>query len=413
MPTRREVLRSSLGGSALLALSPTVPEFLARTARAAGPERDGRVLVIVQLDGGNDAINTLVPYADEGYARYRKALRLDKNRLIRIDDQVGLHPAMREVGALLERGQVALVPGVGYPNPNRSHSQSMAIWQSARLEPERDTGPGWIGRAFDGLHDLGTGARPGTSSLFVGDGVPPAALRGRRAAASALAGLDDLKLTEGLVSSLTDTRLASMPESGEDLLAFVRRSQLDAYASADRVKELAAKGGKRSAASYPDDPLGERLRIVSHLLRAGLGARVFYTVQPGYDTHAGQQETHHRLLRVLSEALGAFFEDLSTAGLAERVLVLCFSEFGRRVAENSSAGTDHGTAGLVLLAGQGVRGGVHGKVPSLTDLPDGDPRWSLDFRRIYATVLESWLGIPSEPALGGRFERVALLRNTS
>jgi len=374
MPTRRTILQAGLGSSALLAFSSTVPEFLARTARAAGPGRDGRVLVIVQLDGGNDAINTLVPHADEVYERYRKVLRLDKRWLIRINDQVGLHPALRGLSTLLERGQLALVPGVCYPNPNRSHFESMAIWQTARLGAEQNAGPGWIGRAFDARAGSAEGATSGAPSLFIGDGAPPLALRGRRSSATALARVDDLRLPEGLVPSLAATRLAGSTEADEGLGAFVRRSLVDSYASAQRVSELVARSTASSSESYPDDPLGERLRTVAQLLKAGLGARVFYTVQPGYDTHAGQLEMHDRLLRMLSSALKSFFDDLAAAKLADRVLVLGFSEFSRRVAENSSAGTDHGTADLVLLAGQGVQGGIHGKVPSLTDLPDGDPR---------------------------------------
>lgn len=153
--------------------------------------------------------------------------------------------------------------------------------------------------------------------------------------------------------------------------------------------------------------------MISQLLKAGLGARVFHTVQPAYDTHAGQLETHDRLLRVLASSLRAFFQDLVTARLADRVLVLCFSEFGRRVAENSSAGTDHGTAGLVLLAGPAVHGGVHGKDPSPTDLPDGDPPWSVDFRQVYATFLEPWLGLSSDPTLGGKLEPLPVLSKLS
>jgi len=410
MPTRRTLLQAGLGTSALLAFSPTVPEFLARTARAAGPESDGRVLVIVQLDGGNDAINTLVPHADEGYERYRKVLRLDKSRLIRINDQVGLHPALRGLSTMLERGQLALVPGVCYPNPNRSHFESMAVWQSARPGAEPNAGPGWIGRAFDARAGSGDGASAGVPSLFIGEGAPPVALRGRRSAATSLARIEDLRLPEGLIPSLAETRLAGSIETDNSLGAFVRRSLLDSYASARRVSDLVARPAASSSERYPDDPLGDRLRTVAQLLKAGLGARVFYAVQPGYDTHAGQLETHYRLLQVLSSALKAFFDDLAAVKLADRVLVLAFSEFGRRVAENGSAGTDHGTAGLVLLAGQGVQGGIHGKVPSLTDLPDGDPRWSIDFRRIYATVLEDWLGLSAESALGGRFERLPLIR---
>ena len=149
MITRRELLKSTLNGAALVALSPTVPTFLANTARAAEPRRDSRVLVVIQLDGGNDAINTLVPFRDEGYAKHRNTLRMPEKDLVRVNDQVGLHPGLRGLGALLERGQLGLVPGVGYPNPNRSHFESMAIWQTARLDPEDHSGPGWIGRSFD------------------------------------------------------------------------------------------------------------------------------------------------------------------------------------------------------------------------------------------------------------------------
>ncbi len=181
MPTRREILKAAINGSALVALSPTVPAFLAQSARAAGPDRDGRVLVVVQLEGGNDAINTLVPFADEGYARNRKVLRMPEKGLIRVNDRVGLHPALRRMGDLLQQGHLALVPGVGYPNPNRSHFQSMAIWQTARLDPEESNGPGWIGRSLDDR--AGTAASPiatGGAALFIGEDTPPTALRGRR-----------------------------------------------------------------------------------------------------------------------------------------------------------------------------------------------------------------------------------------
>ncbi len=168
-----------------------------------------------------------------------------------------------------------------------------------------------------------------------------------------------------------------------------------------------------AAVSYPNTGLAGRLKTVSQLLKADLPARVFYTVQSGYDTHAGQSNTHYGLLNELSGAIKAFLDDLAAAKLAERVAVLCFSEFGRRVAENSSAGTDHGTAGLVFLAGPKVRAGLHGSVPSLTDLVDGDPKISTDFRRVYASVLEDWLGLPSRSALGTKFEPMPLFRPES
>jgi uncharacterized protein (DUF1501 family) len=406
MPTRRALLKSTLNGAALVAMSPTVPTFLARTARAAAPLRDSRVLVVIQLDGGNDAINTLVPFRDGGYAKNRSALRIDRKDLIKVNDEVGMHPGLREFGKLLENGRLALVPGVGYPNPNRSHFESMAIWHSARLDPEEHTGPGWIGRGLDAQIEAARAKADGAAALFIGDGTPPAALRARRAATSSLDRIDDLVLPEGFSRPPTAAGPGS-PASGEDLEDYVRRSTLDAYAASSRVAELTGRRAEGDA-RYPGTALAGRLQTIARLLKADLGARVFYTIQSGYDTHAGQSNTHFGLLFELAGAIKAFLDDLNAAKLADRVVVLGFSEFGRRVAENSSAGTDHGTAGLVFLAGSGVRPGVHGRVPSLTDLVDGDPKITTDFRRVYAAVLEGWLAFPSRSALGTTFEPMPL-----
>lgn len=400
MLTRRDLLKTTLNGAALVALAPTVPTFLARTARAAEARRDGRVLVVIQLDGGNDAINTLVPFRDEGYDRNRSTLRLDSKSLVRVNDEAGLHPALRGMGDLLQRGQLALLPGVGYPNPNRSHFESMAIWQTARLDPEDHAGAGWIGRGLDSEVEA-DGASAG--SMFIGDSTPPAALRARRAATSALDRLDDLVLPEGWSAPTTPAKAGGR----DDLEDFIRRSALDAYTASGRVAALTGRKPEGDA-RYPGTALAGRLQTVARLLKAGLGARVFYTVQSGYDTHSGQSNTHFGLLSELGGAVKAFVDDLAAAKLADRVVVMGFSEFGRRVAENSSAGTDHGTAGLVFLAGPGVRSGVHGRMPSLTDLVDGDPRFTTDFRRVYASILEQWLGLPSRPALGAAFEPMTL-----
>ncbi len=398
MLTRRDFLKSST----LLALAPTVPGFLAQTARAAQTERDGRVLVVIQLDGGNDGINTVVPFADEGYAKHRRLLRLPKDRLIKVNDKVGLHPALADAGKLLETGRLAIVQGVSYPNPNRSHFRSMAIWQSARLDPEEHGGLGWLGRALDEDKSMAGG----TASLFVGAGVPPVAIRGRRSVASAMDREEDFLLAAG-----TDPRKTLSPqEPADDLTAFVQRSMLDAYAMADRLQ--AVSRARAAEARYPNTGLGTRLQTVARLLKIGLGTRVYYTTQSGYDTHSAQLQTHSQLLFELSSALKAFLDDLASAKLADRVAVLMFSEFGRTVAENGSAGTDHGTAGPVFLAGPGVRSGLIGDTPSLLDLDPkvGDLRTSVDFRRIYATILEDWLGLPATTAVGGQFERLPLLR---
>jgi uncharacterized protein (DUF1501 family) len=392
--------RGFLAAAPLLALAPAVPGFLARTARAAAPERDGRALVVVELTGGNDGLNTVVPFADEEYGRHRPLLHVPKDRVLRLDDRVGLHPALRGAARLLDSGRLAIVQGVGYPNPSRSHFQSMAVWQTARREDPEHQSCGWIARALE------QGPRPtanGLAPVFVGSGASPFALVSRRGTPATVDRLDDALLTDPALP-----RPGAEAGRGDDLAAFVCRAALDAYTTADRLADLARAAD--GAAGYPATGLAARLRTVARLLQAGAGARVFYTAQPGYDTHFDQAALHPDLLAELAGALLAFLDDLAAARLAERVLILVFSEFGRRVQENGTRGTDHGTAAPVLLAGPAVRAGLVGSMPSLLDLDEGDLRTGVDFRRIYVTALEEWLGLPSRAALDGTFERLPLLR---
>jgi uncharacterized protein (DUF1501 family) len=398
--TRRDFLKQA----SLIALAPTVPGFLARTARAAEPDRDGRVLVVVQLDGGNDGINTVVPFADEGYAQHRKALRLPTDRLLKVNDQVGLHPSMGEAAKLLQSGRLAIVQGVGYPNPSRSHFSSMAIWHTARFDPEEHKSLGWLGRALDSGRKPADGA---PAAMFVGTDTLPVALRGRRVVATALTRPEDFVIAPAVAKPAFPAQ-----QPGEDLTAFVQRNTLDAYATADRMADVAR--AKDSGVSYPATDLAGRLRLIAGLLKGGVGSRVFYTSQPrnAYDTHAAQLFVHASLLSELSGALRAFLDDLAAAQLAERVTVLVFSEFGRTVKENGSAGTDHGTAGPVFLAGPSVRAGLVGETPRLLDLDPkhGDLKMGLDFRQVYATVLEEWLGLSTQEALAASFDRLPLFR---
>ncbi len=398
MLSRRDFLKSS----SLISLAPVVPGFLARTARAAKTEREGRVLVVIQLDGGNDGINTVVPFSDEGYAKYRNSLRLPKERLLKAGGAVGLHTSLREFGKLLEKGQLAIVQGVGYPNPSRSHFQSMATWHSARLDPKAHGGPGWLGGALDAVPR----PRDGTpDSVLAGLGGPPPALRGTRSVTSALAHLDDLVLD----GEAGPKKTLPMSTEGDDLKAFVRRALLDGYTTAERLKEAARV---KNTASYPGSGLGQSLHLVSRLLKAGFGTRVYYAVQAGYDTHYAQLPVHAHLLEELSGALKAFLDDMAASKLSERVVVLLFSEFGRTVKENGSAGTDHGTSAPVFLAGAPVKAGLVGAAPRLLDLDPkhGDLRTRFDFRQVYVTILEDWLGLPAKTSLGGTFERLPLFR---
>jgi uncharacterized protein (DUF1501 family) len=366
---------------------------MARAAQAAIPDRDRPILVVIELAGGNDGINTVVPFRDEGYVRHRPTLRLPSDRLLKLNGEVGLNPAMRGFMELWNSGSLAVVQGVSYPNPNRSHFESRSIWYTARPGGSASNTLGWIGLGLDSDRLPADG---GAASLFVGDNSPPVALRGRRSIAANLDRLDDLRLRGKRFVQ------ARPPESAEDVATFVERSTLDAYTTADRIKVLntATRPADRG---YPATQLGDRLTTIASLIRGGMTTRVYYTEQPGYDTHALQLNTHNALLGELADALGSFHRDLSAAGLADRVITLCFSEFGRRVAENGGRGTDHGTAGPVFLLGPKVKGGLICPTPSLSDLDHGDLKWSTDFRRVYAAVMRDWLGVDPRTALGGDF----------
>jgi uncharacterized protein (DUF1501 family) len=387
MLTRRSLLKSA----PLLALAPAVPEFLTRTAGAAGPKSDARVLVVVQLDGGNDALNTVVPFADPEYARLRPKLKVDPKALVKLTDACGLHPALKPLDKLWDGGRLAVLPGVGYPNPNRSHFESMAIWHTARFDGEEvRTSPGWLGRALD--------AGGGESCVVAPDA--PQAVRGRRAAVVTLTRAEDLLLTAPAAARAA----VGAPTADDDLLAFVRRQAADATAGAEKV---AAMTGNKSAAEYPATGLGQKLQLVARMLKGGFLTRVYYTTQGGYDTHAQQGFAHGQLLGEFATAVAAFFADLTAAKLTDRVALVAFSEFGRTIKENGSLGTDHGTAGCVFVAGGGVTGGIRGTQPSLTELAGGEPKMTTDFRAVYAALLADWLALPAD-GLGGTFPPVKL-----
>jgi uncharacterized protein (DUF1501 family) len=391
MVTRRDWLKRS----AFLSMAPAVPEFLARSACAATPDRDGRVLVVLQLDGGNDGINTVVPFGDEAYAKHRRELRIAADKVLKVGEGVGLHPSMRGAADLVEGHRLAIVQGVGYPNPDRSHFESMAVWQTAKPGKPDSAALGWLGRALD--------AAPrgdGPDLVHVGEENLPRALYSRRAASTSFADASDLAL-----------RLPAPPAGpgspGDDLAAFVNRTVTNAYATAAELEAAAAKPD--ASARYPESALAKRFELVARSIKAGSSARVYYLIQSGYDTHSLQLPAQSTLLREMSSALKAFLDDLSASKLADRVAVLAFSEFGRRPEENGSLGTDHGTAGPVFVAGPAVQSGLVGETPRLGDLENGDLKWSIDFRSVYAELLDAWLGLPADAILGEGFRRPPIL----
>jgi uncharacterized protein (DUF1501 family) len=416
-PTRRAMLRLGLGSSALLACSPTAPLFLARSAAALGDDRTspkGRILVVVQLDGGNDGLNTVVPYCDDEYRKLRPKLAIPAGDVKRIDDRVGLHPSLDAFAKLLEQERLAIVQGVGYPNPNRSHFDSMSIWHTAKTKVDK-AAPGWLARAIE--------RRPGPDGdapgLHIHESFPlPGALAGGQQVVPSVARLDQFRRRLGMPNGTSAAaqvdaldRLARQ-DRGEpgSLLQFVERCSLITYASSARLEQVQQKNSAATV-DYPDFyGLARRLRLIAQLVKAGLSTPIYYTHLDGFDTHSGQLPQHTNLLRELAVSLKAFLDDLEKSGESERVLVLVFSEFGRRLRENGSAGTDHGTAAPVFLLGQPVKAGLHGAYPDLTHLEDGDPIHAIDFRRVYATLLDRWLGVPHREVLGAAFEAMPVLR---
>jgi uncharacterized protein (DUF1501 family) len=419
-PTRREMLRLGLGSSALLACGPTVPLFLARSANALADDRPaakGRILVVVQLDGGNDGLNTVVPYRDDEYRKRRPKLAIPAAEVKKVDDRVGLHPMLEPFSKLLEQERLAIVQGVGYPNPNRSHFESMAIWQTARTDADK-AAPGWLARTLDRR----TGWDGDAAALHVHDAFPlPGALSGGRQVVPSMDRLEQFRRRLGMpqgaeavaqIEALDRLALQDRGEPGSPL-QFVERCSLITYASSARLERLEQDHPAADKAAYPEFyGLARRLQLIARLIKADLTTSIYYTHLDGFDTHSGQLPQHANLMSELGTSLRAFLDDLNKSGESERVVVLVFSEFGRRLDENGSGGTDHGTSAPVFLLGQPVKAGLHGPYPDLTRLEDGDPIHAVDFRRIYATLLDRWLGVPHRDILGAAFEPLPVLRGS-
>jgi len=408
MFTRRQFLTSSLKGASLVALGSVVPQFVARTARAAVPGKDN-ILVVIEMTGGNDGVNTVIPYADDLYHKARPTLRQTKEVVFRLDDHVGLHPSMQNgFKPLWEKGQLAVVQGVGYPNPDRSHFEAMDIWQSA--DPKRATATGWLGRTAIEIDNR----NGGVPILHIGLARQPLAISG--APGGGAVSINDqnsfrLDLGKGDAArqkerrKLIDDLSAPTGKANEnDLASFVQRRQLQTLTAVENLREL-LQGPNAVPRGYGGG-LAQKLQLIAGLIAKGFGTRIFYAHIDGFDTHSGQASTHANLLGELADSVGNFFRLLKESGHDSRVRLMTFSEFGRRVDENGSKGTDHGSASCLFLAGPSVKGGVVGKHPSLSDLDVGDLKFHTDFRGIYATQLDTWLGCDSKVVLGAKWAHV-------
>ena len=430
--TRRQFLRTSMLGAAA---SWTLPVFLEKTffalnAMAANAltqtptGKDDTILVVLQMAGGNDGLNMVVPSADDAYYRSRPTLGLPGDKILKLNSYVGLNGKLTGLKALFDEGHLSVVQGVGYPNPNRSHFRSTEIWQTAS-DADRNVSEGWLGRYFD---NCCAGADP-LVGVAIGEEMPqaftaktPTGVTFSRPEqfrwTSSEKAEDRMSAEEFFFRQLNgsadseDTLVAGAEGasigaiSGEkktDLSAvdFLQRTALDAQLSSDKVLAIARK--YKSSVPYPQGPLAESLSLIARMIAGGLPTRVYYTSQGGFDTHARQMHGHERLLGELNDALSAFANDLKQQGNFDRVLLITFSEFGRRVAENANGGTDHGAAAPMFVLGGAAKPGLFGKYPSLTDLDYGDLKFNTDFRSVYGTVLDHWLHAPSQIVLGRKF----------
>lgn len=401
MLSRRRFLGGTAAAASWVALSPGTPPLLVRAADAAAKSgRSDRVLVVLELAGGNDGLNTLVPFEDAAYYRRRPTLAIRKADVHRLSDTLGLHPSLKALAERFRQGELAVVQGVGYPQPDRSHFRSLEIWHTASTNAQAPP-TGWLGRYLDTL-------RAGGLPALVLGAPRPQALAATKTSAFDVDQLESIEAAAGGSNSRSKLvrRLSSRAPGEAEPATAVARQARAMYAAADQLRAAADK--YRSTIEYPDTELGRRLRKVAQLLSADRGTRIVFVSQDGYDTHSAQADQHAARLEEFSAALDSLLRDLAALDLADKVAVMVYSEFGRRVEQNASGGTDHGAASCMFLAGKQVRGGFYGDMPSLEKLDDGDLVYSTDFRSVYATVLDGWLGCRAKPLLGDDFPELKL-----
>jgi len=362
------------------------------------------ILVVCQLSGGNDGLNTVVPFTDKLYYAARPSLGIPGEKVLKLNETLGLHPSMTAVHELFKQGKVAVINNVGYPNPNRSHFKSMDIWQSAA--PDDKYKNGWIGRYFDAK--LASGPLNPVVALGL-SAEKPIALTGDKASVPCFASLADIQNLVGDPDGEKMLReiqgMDAMAGSATRVVQQANKTALDAVSVLN--KQLSTYAPKQP---YANDAFGNGFKQISQLIATSPATRLVYFSAGGFDTHARQAEQHDKLMKGFSDAVGAFQSEMEAIGKADKVVVLVFSEFGRRVAENASQGTDHGAAAPMFLIGNKVKGGVHGSNPDLQNLGDGDVLHKIDFRSVYAASLDEWMGGDSEVVLGTKFPGMALYK---
>ena len=405
----------------------TIPAFLHRTVLALdNPQgesvivspHDDPILVVIQLSGGNDGLNTLIPIADDIYYKSRPKLGIAPGQALKLNDTIGFHPDLAKLKGLYDSGKMAVIQGVGYPNPNRSHFRSMEIWHTA-CDADKVEKYGWIGRYFDSACK---GCDP-TAAVNIGKLAPqafyargplgvsvedPEMYRWLNKGSAALGSAESFfKSVNKAASGGTNSVQGADAVMTDGSLDYLQRTAMNAQLSSDKIREVIKQ--YHSTVTYPESEIAYGLKLVAQMIAGGLPTRIYYVSQSGYDTHSNQLADQNRLLGELAEGVGAFYSDLEQQGNAKRVLSFSFSEFGRRVVENASGGTDHGCAGPMFVFGGAIKPGFYGKQPSLADLDHGDLKYNVDFRSVYTTLLENWMKTDAKPVLGRAFPKLEFI----
>jgi len=388
---RRDFLKTS----ALASTSLMLPQMLTAFQRFSLANTAKR-LVVIQFSGGNDGLNMVVPFNHDVYYQMRPTIGIAKNNVLKLTDEIGLNPAMQGLKTLYDEGYVSIVNNVGYPQPNRSHFRSMDIWHTASASDEY-LYTGWLGRYMD---EQCNNASCAYTAIEVDDTLSLAMQGGARQGIA----MQNPKRLYKSVASPFHKELAKVEHDHEhENIGYLHKTLAETISSAEYMFEQSKK--YKSAVTYPNTQLGKKLKTIAELMIAGVDTRVFYVELDGFDTHVKQLNQHAKLLGDFSEATAAFTKDLKANNLFNETLIMNFSEFGRRVKQNGSGGTDHGTASNMIMIGGGLKNaGVYNNAPNLSNLKDGDLQFEIDFRQVYATVLKNWMNIDDKGVLGKGFE---------
>jgi uncharacterized protein (DUF1501 family) len=374
-----------------------LPKFLKAFEGPANFMQGNKVLVVLQMSGGNDGLNTVIPVRNDIYYRSRPGLGISRDKALILNTETGLHPSLSNLKALYDEGNLAVLNNVGYPNPDRSHFRSMDIWQSASNSNEY-INTGWIGRYLDAqCMDC---SKP--TQVLEMDDMLSLALTGDQMKGIALR--DPKRLYETSQDPFfKDILKASQHEKAEDPTSYLYKVMSETVSSADYIFQQAKM--KPSSTVYPNSEIGKNLKTIATLISSDINTRVYYVSLGSFDTHVGQQEKQEKLFSDLNEAIKPFTDDLKSNHRFEDVLMMSFSEFGRRVEENGSGGTDHGTANNMFLISGGLKNkGILNEMPDLSNLTDGDLNQQMDFKRVYATVLNKWLQADDHKILGRQYD---------